>query len=245
VVSIANHLSLIVDCTLEGLLLGLGRCRSNSLSDIEIIDWQYFTRDQQPSAKLPEIVRELVGASSYSISDLSSVVVGRGPGSFTGIKIGLAFVEGFAAIGGIEPIAVSSLGVLAGSLLDERRHLVYPMTKNSGLVALSAQDEFALVKIDGQGVHWSTSGKTFLGKNPPLFKSGYGFTVLSEWPLFNDALCDCYDMSVTNYADHAKWLVEAMMSEGLSLFCDGQSGTLEPLYCRKSAPEERIDESES
>lgn len=46
--------------------------------------------------RLPEIVRDACNAAERSVKELRRIVVGTGPGSFTGIRIGMSFAKGLA-----------------------------------------------------------------------------------------------------------------------------------------------------
>ena len=65
------------------------------------------------SAQLVPSMRHLLAASNLAIADLAAVVVTCGPGSFTGIRIGLATAKGLAESDSIPILAVSRLAVLA------------------------------------------------------------------------------------------------------------------------------------
>src|SRR5215469_17551629 len=47
--------------------------------------------------ELPAAVEEVLGAASVSFSDLSAIAVAIGPGSFTGLRVGLSYAKGVAA----------------------------------------------------------------------------------------------------------------------------------------------------
>lgn len=82
---------------------------------------------------LPEIDR-LFGAAGFGPSEIRRIVVGSGPGSFTGVRIAAALAKGIRAATGAELFAYSSLAVIAvGSgatgrvcaAIDARRGQVY------------------------------------------------------------------------------------------------------------------------
>ena len=82
---------------------------------------------------LPEIDR-LVGSAGFGPSDIRRIVVGSGPGSFTGVRIAAALAKGIRAATGAELFAYSSLAAIAvGSgatgpvcaAIDARRGQVY------------------------------------------------------------------------------------------------------------------------
>jgi tRNA threonylcarbamoyl adenosine modification protein YeaZ len=77
---------------------------------------------------LPALVQE-----ALSISDVDKVVVGMGPGPFTGLRVGIAFAHSFALARGIPVRGVCSLDAIAAQIqesdfiitVDARRKEVY------------------------------------------------------------------------------------------------------------------------
>ncbi|MFO0597316.1 MAG: tRNA (adenosine(37)-N6)-threonylcarbamoyltransferase complex dimerization subunit type 1 TsaB [Myxococcaceae bacterium] len=65
------------------------------------------------SVVLPDVLTELLAAHGKTLRDLSALVVGLGPGSFTGLRIGLATLKGLAFTLKIPTVGVSSLAALA------------------------------------------------------------------------------------------------------------------------------------
>lgn len=63
--------------------------------------------------RLAPMVSDLFGQSGLSPADVQRVVVTTGPGSFTGIRTGLAFARSFAAARGVPVVGLSSLAGLA------------------------------------------------------------------------------------------------------------------------------------
>lgn len=60
-------------------------------------------------------VQKLLQVSGLAVSDLSVIAVANGPGSYTGLRIGVAFAKGLAASRNLPLIAVSTLDILAAS----------------------------------------------------------------------------------------------------------------------------------
>ena len=83
------------------------------------------------SARLVPAIVELLAAERASVADLAAIVVTRGPGSFTGIRIALSTAKGLAEPHGLPILAVSRLAVLANkagcqaAALDASRHEFY------------------------------------------------------------------------------------------------------------------------
>jgi tRNA threonylcarbamoyladenosine biosynthesis protein TsaB len=89
-------------------------------------------RTSQPSRFL-EDVDALLSEAGVEPGDLDSVVVGTGPGSFTGVRIGLAAARGLALGLGVPVAGVTTLAALAAGapgavpVIDARRREVFTL----------------------------------------------------------------------------------------------------------------------
>ncbi len=83
------------------------------------------------SATLVAAVEELMKAEAVRLRDIGCIVVVHGPGSFTGVRVGLSAAKGLAEGAGIPVVAVSRLQVLArkagvdAAALDAHRHELF------------------------------------------------------------------------------------------------------------------------
>jgi len=68
--------------------------------------------------QLLALARRALDGESLRFSDVDRIVVGTGPGSFTGLRIGLATARALALASGAEIVGVSTLRVLASPALD-------------------------------------------------------------------------------------------------------------------------------
>ena len=90
--------------------------------------------------RLLECVHEALTAAGVALDDLETVVCGLGPGTFTGLRIGVATARALAQAAGLPVAGVPSLEALAGGLaaseagaradcvvplIDGRRHEVF------------------------------------------------------------------------------------------------------------------------
>ena len=78
------------------------------------------------SERLVPSVRRLMSESGWQINGLTAVVVVYGPGSFTGVRIGVSAAMGLSEAGAVPLIAVSRLALLAASVDggEQRVHAV-------------------------------------------------------------------------------------------------------------------------
>lgn len=65
------------------------------------------------SRNLLPAIRRVMAKAGLQTSDLALLVATRGPGSFTGLRIGLATAQGFALAAGVRAVGVSSLDAAA------------------------------------------------------------------------------------------------------------------------------------
>jgi tRNA threonylcarbamoyladenosine biosynthesis protein TsaB len=78
---------------------------------------------ERSSTRLLEMVQEVLAEAGIGVRDLGGIAVLRGPGSFTGLRIGLATTLGLHQALGVAATAIPSLPVLAASA-GERKEIV-------------------------------------------------------------------------------------------------------------------------
>ena len=61
-------------------------------------------------------VEEMLNESKISLKDLSAIAVGIGPGAFTGVRLGVAAVQGLAMSNQLPVISISSLDAIAAQV---------------------------------------------------------------------------------------------------------------------------------
>jgi tRNA threonylcarbamoyladenosine biosynthesis protein TsaB len=113
------------------LLLGI----DNSLDFLNIVlsqeetllEERHIKSDIHPSQILPGHVLSVLASHGYEVGDVSLVVVSLGPGSFTGIRVALAFCKGMVEGRGIPLVGVPTLDVLAAPFAFMGSHYICPL----------------------------------------------------------------------------------------------------------------------
>src|SRR5580698_199736 len=127
------------------LLLGVDTCGpSGSVAlgrlagrDLEILA-QIELEGRSYSSTLVAAVAELLAGAGVGLKDVGGIIAVNGPGSFTGVRVGLSAVKGLAEPGQIPVVAISRLAVLsrkAGvptAALDAHRSEVYLRLERAG-----------------------------------------------------------------------------------------------------------------
>lgn len=83
------------------------------------------------STELASLIAQLLSQAEISIADLRCVSVSLGPGSFTGLRVGLAFAKGLVAHTGLSLIGVTKVEQMLQELKEEPLLALFPMKRDS------------------------------------------------------------------------------------------------------------------
>ncbi len=122
------------------IVLGLDTATWTAAAGV-VRDQSVLAEDAEPASRshvatLPALIERVLARAGLAIGDVEGVGVSIGPGSFTGLRIGLGLAKGFAFAGGVPLAAVPTLEALAHAAeadagqtvcaaLDARKREVY------------------------------------------------------------------------------------------------------------------------
>lgn len=112
-------------------------CAVAILEDNKVIDEIKLDNGKTHSENLMPIIKEILDKNNLTLKDMNLIAVSVGPGSFTGIRIGIATIKPMAEVYNLPVASVTSLETLARnienkekdftiiSLIDARNNQVY------------------------------------------------------------------------------------------------------------------------
>ena len=76
-------------------------------------------QEREHTRLLTPMIREILAEAGLSVQQLDAIVLGNGPGSFIGMRIGGSVAQGLAHAAGLKIVPVSSLAAVAAEVLAE------------------------------------------------------------------------------------------------------------------------------
>jgi tRNA threonylcarbamoyladenosine biosynthesis protein TsaB len=189
------------------------------------------------SERLLPAIQIVLSSSGLTIQDVEAFAVAVGPGSFTGIRIGLSTIKSFA-YASKKPIApVSTLTALAKKLQNSQNRLICPLVdakKNEVYAALFESKKGKLKEMIPQGVF---SPDAFFARLPAhriIHFIGNGVDVYGQ-TLFR------YFKDKARFSRRSTFVAFEVGLIGHQMLLKGQGQDfrdVQPLYLRKSQAEE-------
>lgn len=204
-----------------------------------------FNYKKQHSVILMSMIQNLLTNLSLDIDDIDAYVICKGPGSFTGLRIGISTVKGLSQGSNKPLIGVSSLDALAYNMaytpgiicpiLDALRGNVYTALYKFNNSKLERLTEYDVISLDELFILLDKENLkvTFIGDGIEKFK---------------DILLD-YKNTAYFAPTHLNVVKASSLGElGLNLLKEGKCENLHefaPIYIRKSQAEREYEEKNS
>ncbi len=230
------------------------RCSVAILEDSNILINLYNDDEKTHSVKLMPMVEEAFQKTNLTLEDIQLLACCVGPGSFTGVRIGIATIKAFADVTNIPVVGISSLESLAYnvkekvassslicSLIDAKNENVYCglyyfenntcntvaiLTESLDVIIFVIQEKFEAIKK----------------LNPNI-----------QDIIFVGDACQVYQNTLSSSFANAKFATEeenmqsgiSVAKAGLRKYQDGEYGdssSILPIYLRKSQAERAFEE---
>lgn len=234
-----SRLIIALDTATEAIGLGVARIDDGVLTRVHS---RTEIAPRRANSRLLEALTELLAEAGERIDEVGGVIVGRGPGSFTGVRIGVATAKGLAQGLGAPLVGVSSLDAIA-----------WRMTAEDGLVAVVGdamrQEVYpALFRVAGGSVTRITADTVAKPADvaaqwaqqleEPVRLTGNGLAK------YADSFTEALGSRATLAAEDQWWpsgtgLLAAFLAAGGDIqFAAGDPGAVLPVYTRMSDAEE-------
>ena len=106
-----SQLVVAIDTSTDMLACAVARVGADGRVDV-LASGDHLCR-RQANVELVGTVADTLAAAGVSMADVNAVLVGRGPGSFTGVRIGIATAKGLACGAGLPLFGTSALDAMA------------------------------------------------------------------------------------------------------------------------------------
>ncbi|MEQ8337846.1 MAG: tRNA (adenosine(37)-N6)-threonylcarbamoyltransferase complex dimerization subunit type 1 TsaB [Cyclobacteriaceae bacterium] len=110
----------------------------------ELIGSQIYHLEHSHSSLLPEIIKQLLTNCNLELQEIDAIAISIGPGSYTGLRIGVSTAKGLAFVSNIPLISIDTLEMMCEGvqtemlsnetllcpMIDARRMEVYCLVQN-------------------------------------------------------------------------------------------------------------------
>jgi tRNA threonylcarbamoyladenosine biosynthesis protein TsaB len=222
--------SLVLDTATEHGVCGI-------FSAGKLVCKKEFEAGNNCNRNLLEAIEELKRAAKSDLSDLQYIATGIGPGSYTGIRVCVAFAKGVSAGRKIPLIGISSLKGFVPDAVPDGRFIAAIDAKIGGIYAIEGT-------CLGAKVHFDTSEELIALEEFTKRLSGISYVVTPDAKPLHKRLENILPKVIERgpSIEMLGELAYAEYSQGKGVY----DGRLELLYLRKTQAElEKIKKSES
>ena len=189
---------------------------------------------------IAQAVETMLGANGYSPETIEHIAVATGPGSFTGLRIGIAFVKGVCIGSSAAVLPVSSLHILAHAARHREGRVIAVIDARNGDVfwASFTVDRYRLKRCSDDRVTPSSRFYDALEETDLVVTDTIGYRKSTVFSALPD---HCTVLPVEHHPLQRGLLCAALGSETTgSPEAWRKPVDIHPNYLRRSAPEERL-----
>ena len=90
----------------------------------KLIEIDEVNKSRVHGERIPTIVNKLIKKYDFSLSNLDGIAVSSGPGSYTGLRIGMSFAKGLALAAGVPIIPIPTMEVINHNINDKGSYYI-------------------------------------------------------------------------------------------------------------------------
>ncbi len=213
---------------LGSVALLLGRC---------VLAEEFFPHGLQHAAGLLVLIDQLCRRQGWGPEDLQRLYVSHGPGSFTGLRIGITLIKTLAWSTGAQIVAVPTLRALVENAPEPARHVMALLDAKRGQIYTARFERDDVGQwLQRTAAHLSTPAAALAPAPRPVYLIGQGIA-------YHDQALEPHDPAVIR-CDPCTWQprAAAVGRLGAQLAAAGeftQPQNLLPCYIRKPEAEEK------
>jgi len=216
--------------------------RAGSLAIVEadqVLAEETFPHGLKHAAEMLPRLDALLRARGWTPRQIEEIYVSIGPGSFTGLRIGITLAKTLALAVGARVIAVPSSRVLAENAPAEARHLLIVLDARRGSVFTARYEKIADAWVEREPAHLDQLAEALSRAPRPVYLLGEGLSVHVP-PAEAGIIATPASLWIP--------IASTVARLGTNMARAGQFTTpdsLAPLYLRQSEAEEKWERRES
>lgn len=214
------------------------------LEDDKLICEYTINTKKTHSQKLMPMIENMLKLSDLDIKEIDAIAICVGPGSFTGLRIGMATAKAMAHVNNIPLIGVNSLEILGAnmdlcnrnicSILDAQRNQVYMNKYILKDYKITELEEISIKPIDELLEEISSSNEDWVLVGEAVYKYKEKIEEISNITILSPA------NNITKASTLCFVARDKMLSNDQVYNCYN----INPMYIRKSQAEEQYEEKQ-
>jgi len=150
-----------------------------------------FPHGLQHAARIIPAIDGLCAGRGWRPGDIGEIYVSAGPGSFTGLRIGITLAKTLAFATGAKLVAVPTVGVLAENAPAEARHLIVVLDAKRGQIFTARFERQNEAWITRREAQLSTLAAMLADSPRPVYLLGEGLPYHTNMIATDDPAVNC------------------------------------------------------
>jgi tRNA threonylcarbamoyladenosine biosynthesis protein TsaB len=205
------------------------------VSDGKILREEQFPHGLQHAAQIIPIVDKLCRSQNWSPREVQQLYVSAGPGSFTGLRIGITMAKTMALASGVKIVAVPTTAVLVKNAPRDAMNLIIVLDAKRDQIFTARFEKIGDKWIEREPAHLDDLAGMLQRSPRPVHLLGEGIPYHEKFIPKNDGV-------IVTPADSWRARAAAVAEIGEAMAARGEFAdpfTLIPIYIRRPEAEEK------